>query len=334
MSRAIRKTPMSKVATPPKYPKDTRISHEGLDADTTAILQMLSYVRNHDSAGEQLFIERFITPPNPTVIDDLAFVIQTAPTEEAPFLFSCHTDTVHRAEHGVRQPVEYDPNLCLAFSGNAQPLGADDGAGCWLLLEMIKAGVKGTFVFHRAEEKGGIGSSHMADHRKAFLSDYKMAVAFDRRGQGDVITHQSSGRCASDEFAQALADALMGANDKLMYMPSDDGIFTDTANYTHLIPECTNVSCGYESEHTADESLNIEHLIALRDALVKVDWAALPIKRDVSDTGDLWGYDIDKDSANYTINDLVRMTKYEMAQFAWSTPSAFANLVYELINEQ
>ena len=31
------------------------------------------------------------------------------------------------------------------------------------------------------------------------------------------------------------------------------GSFTDTANYTDIIPECTNLSCGYYNAHTQSE---------------------------------------------------------------------------------
>ena len=32
----------------------------------------------------------------------------------------------------------------------------------------------------------------------------------------------------------------------LLYATDPTGIFTDTANFVDIIPECTNISCGYE----------------------------------------------------------------------------------------
>ena len=307
-----------------------------LDVDRTTILDVLSFVRPHGSEGEAEFVAKYLAPLNPTVVGQeglpLAYIVSTAEPTDAPYLFSSHTDTVHRLEHGKHQLVNYDPKTDTASSAAHQPLGADDAAGMWLMLEMIKANVPGTYVFHRAEEVGGIGSDYMAKHYCEYLAQFRMAVAFDRRGTCDVITHQGYGRCASDAFAEALADALNDLG--LLYMPSDGGVFTDTANYTELIPECTNVSCGYDREHTAAETLDIGHLIAMRDALVQLDWSALPIERDPNDTSPDWvgrgswatGYE------DNTLADLYVMTRNELATFAYEDPDSFADLVYELIN--
>jgi di/tripeptidase len=49
-----------------------------------------------------------------------------------------------------------------------------------------------------------------------------------------------------------------------------------------IIPECTNVSVGYYREHTTEEKQDIDHLINLCKACVKVDWENLSVKRDPS----------------------------------------------------
>ena len=73
-------------------------------------------------------------------------------------LFSCHTDTVHRT------PIMQDPYIdldAMKFRVNSgQCLGGDDGSGIWLMLELLRAGVPGLYIFHRAEEVGGQGSSY------------------------------------------------------------------------------------------------------------------------------------------------------------------------------
>jgi hypothetical protein len=121
----------------------------------------------------------------------------------------------------------------------------------------------------------------MAEAHAEFFKGFDRAVAFDRRGTADVITHQAMGRCASDEFGRALAEAL---NDYtgLAYLPSDGGVFTDTANLTKLIPECTNLSVGYDSEHMAAETLDVDHWLALREACLTLAWETLPTERDPS----------------------------------------------------
>lgn len=198
-------------------------------------------------------------------------------------LWSCHIDTAHATGAGTEQEITFDTTETMMAAAGTQPLGADNGAGMWLLLEMIAAKVPGMYVFHRGEECGGIGSRGMAEYWPTIIEGYTHAIAFDRRGRRDVITHQFPGRCCSEDFANQLCTLL-----NMDHEPDDSGSFTDTASYTTLIPECTNVSVGYDNEHTARETLDLEYLTKLRDRVIEV-FKALPeliVKRKVTDTDD------------------------------------------------
>ena len=189
--------------------------------------------------------------------------------------FSCHTDTAGKPVPGYR-PVERDGDMLAVSDGGV--LGADDGTGIWLMQEMIKARKPGVYMFHRDEEIGGRGSMWIAHHAPQLLTGIDSVIALDRRSTTDVITHQATGRCCSDEFAAALCDALGGG-----LQPSPHGVFTDSANYIELAPECTNVSVGYYSEHSPSERQDVEYAHWLRDALLSLDTAALPIVRNPLD---------------------------------------------------
>jgi hypothetical protein len=128
------------------------------------------------------------------------------------------------------------------------------------------------------EECGGVGAKHVAKHDAFLLSQFDRAVAFDRRGTSDVITHQGYGRCASDAFAEALSDRLNACG--MLYMPCDGGVYTDTAEFTKIIPECTNISVGYAREHSSEEAQDILHYRALADAVISFNWDELPVSRD------------------------------------------------------
>ena len=260
------------------------------------LLEMLSYTRAHQSEGERLFVDKFINPYNPEVYKSgnevLAYVVTVGGKKRPPVLWSSHVDTVHSMDDAVMQTAHYDESGGFVYKDDGRPLGADDGAGVWLLLEMIDAKVAGTYIFHRGEECGGIGSSGMAKHHKEWLSQFKWAIAFDRRGDGDVIIEQSRGVCASNEFAQQLSTLLNISG--MSYAPSDMGIFTDTANYRNIIPECTNVSVGYDNEHTGNETLDAWHLSKLRDVMVSFNTQiinSLPALRDhtIVDEWDAYG---------------------------------------------
>lgn len=190
-------------------------------------------------------------------------------------LFIAHVDTVHRVT-GVNKIRKTQTH----WYADGAPLGADDGAGCAMLMHLIHSGVKGYYIFSQGEECGGIGAKHIADKHADLLKQFDRAIAFDRRGIDSVISHQGMGRCASDTFCQALASALNEHNDNLMYSPDDTGVYTDTAEFTDIIPECTNISVGYYNEHGERENLDIVHFAALAVAVTKVDWENLPVDRD------------------------------------------------------
>ena len=160
-------------------------------------------------------------------------------------------------------------------------LGADDKLGCYIMCRMIAKGIPGLYVFHHGEESGGIGSHWVARNKPEYVKDIDYCIAFDRMNYGDVITSQSGGRCCSDEFADALCGELNRNLPPKQQMSKNSGTFTDSASYTSLIPECTNVSVGYKSQHTDSEKFDhewLEHMLI--PALLKVQWAELPVKRD------------------------------------------------------
>lgn len=296
--------------------------------DMERLQQMLTYCRPHGSKGEEEFVERFLMPYHPEKFITLqglglAYVVKV---DNTPMLWSSHVDTVHSMSAPARQKIVYDEDMGIIYKDDGAPLGADDGAGVWLLLEMIDARVPGTYIFHRGEERGGIGSHGMAETFRPWLEKFRWAVAFDRRGTGDVITTQYGGRTASDDFAQAFADEL-----KLDYEPCAHGVFTDTANYAEIIYECSNVSVGYDAEHTGSETLDVEHLVKLRDAVISAFGAGidLPVVRDPYIS---YGYEGDDTPAN--ARELLGMTYDEVVSFVESSEAGvIAELLLQLAED-
>lgn len=190
-------------------------------------------------------------------------------------LFVAHVDTVHRNEG--KNKINKTKTHWYA---KGDVLGADDGAGVAMLFHMIWSNVAGYYIFTQGEERGGVGARFLAERMPDLLHEFDRAIAFDRRGIDSIITHQGWGRCCSDEFGDALADALMLHNDNLMMLTDDTGVYTDTAEFTDIIPECTNISVGYDREHTQSESLNLVHYQQLSSAVIQIDWDSLPVKRD------------------------------------------------------
>lgn len=197
---------------------------------------------------------------------------------ESRSIFAAHLDTVSKEYASVTHV--FDGNL-IKTDGKTT-LGADDKAGVTVLLWMIKNNIPGLYYFFIGEEVGCIGSGNAAKFG-FFKGNYDRILSFDRRDVSSIITFQSSSRCCSDDFADALCEQLnksvYGREGNLSYKKDTGGVYTDSAEFTHLIPECTNVSVGYYKEHTTSESQDIIHLIDLAEACTKVDWESLPTKR-------------------------------------------------------
>lgn len=264
----------------PQYKSAILAPKPEITPDLARLMEMLSYRRPGGCTTEEDFLDAFIRPLKPTedAYGNLWLQIGEAPE----ILWSCHTDTVHK--DGGRQKLFLRGSLVFSCADDA--LGADDTAGVWLLTEMIKAGVPGLYIFHRDEETGCGGSHWIAKHAPELLKGVKYAIALDRRGYTSVITHQF-GRCCSDAFAKALA-AILGGD----FAPDETGLYTDTASYTGLIGECTNLSVGYHDAHSGAESLDLAFIRDLRDTLIAADFSSLVAEREPGEEDEDWlGYE-------------------------------------------
>jgi len=178
-------------------------------------------------------------------------------------------------------------------------LGADDRSGVYILLKLIKQKVPGLYVFHVGEECGGIGSTDIVRRSPKLVNGIKRAIAFDRMDYFDIINSQRGGICCStkfvNSFAEQLNDLIVSPHNFKEKFGAAFGSFTDTANYIHLVPECTNLSVGYFNQHSENEHQDCWWLEeVLLPAVLKIDWDALvtarePTKKNVWSGRD--GYD-------------------------------------------
>jgi hypothetical protein len=221
---------------------------------------------------EQQFVKRFIDDPFDPEIDKVGNrIVRVGDSDRV--MFACHTDTVHHQDK--RQKVRRRGKHLVATSKHSNCLGADDTAGVWLMVNMIRLGIEGLYIFHYGEEIGCVGAGYIRKHTPELIKDVKISIEFDRRGYTSVILRQCWSESCSVEFAKALCDQL-----GMDHMPDPGGMFTDNAEYVGIIPEVTNVSVGYFQQHSPQESQDTEYLQDLLLALTTVDFAALPVVRD------------------------------------------------------
>lgn len=199
-------------------------------------------------------------------------------------MFTSHLDTASYDKSVVRHVIKGD----LILTDGSTILGADDKAGVTIMLYMIKNKVPGLYYFFLGEERGCIGSSKLKNVFKNIYPQITKVISFDRRGKGSIITHQSYGRTASDEFAIDLSNKLNSLGFGFNYQPDPTGIYTDSNQFAGIVSECTNISVGYQSEHTRSENQSISHLENLCKAAIKIDWESLVVSRDFTKNDDPW----------------------------------------------
>lgn len=200
---------------------------------------------------------------------------------ESDVMFTSHLDTATSALSPVKHVFEEN----IIKTDGTTILGADDKAGVTIMLNMIENKIPGLYYFFLGEEVGCIGSKKVAEvQKKEKIEGINKVISFDRRSTSSIITHQTSRRCCSEEFGEALSKALNDVEITFSYKNDDTGVLTDSVQFISIYPECTNISVGYYSEHTFSERQDIVHLEKLAEACLKVNWSDLPVKRDPSVT--------------------------------------------------
>jgi hypothetical protein len=200
---------------------------------------------------------------------------------ESDVMFTSHLDTATSALSPIKHVFEEN----IIKTDGTTILGADDKAGVTIMLYMIKNNIPGLYYFFLGEEVGCVGSKKVADvQKKEKIEGINKVISFDRRSTSSIITHQTSRRCCSEEFGEALSKALNDVEETFTYKNDDTGVLTDSVQFISIYPECTNISVGYYSEHTFSERQDIVHLEKLAEACIKVNWTELPVKRDPSVT--------------------------------------------------
>jgi len=196
-------------------------------------------------------------------------------------MFTSHLDTADRNQTNVALYSFEENGDEIFVTDGGSIMGADDKSGVSVMLYMMSNNVPGIYYFFIGEEVGGIGSNKVSSVFDSFkhLNNVKRCISFDRRNYYSVITSQLGRQCCSDKFASELAKEINKSGLRLGLDPT--GIYTDSASFIDDIPECTNISVGYFSEHTSKEKQNITFLEKLAKACINVNWESLPTIRKV-----------------------------------------------------
>ena len=164
-------------------------------------------------------------------------------TGDLPVLLTAHLDTVLSAPP-TSLLISADHRRIMSNQG----LGADDRAGVYAILKIIKSGRRPSVLFTTGEEWGGIGALSFVSSYPSPLVPTKYIIEIDRRGRGQAVYYN----CQNPQFEKYISS---------FGFTTQKGIFSDISI---ICPEWNiagvNLSAGYYNEHTAYELLKMEDL--------------------------------------------------------------------------
>lgn len=168
---------------------------------------------------------------------------------DIPIALVAHMDTV------FKYPVDnmyYDRQKGVVWS--PEGLGADDRAGIFAIVQILKTGLRPSIILTTDEESGGIGASALAGI-PCPIPDLKYMIQLDRRGTNDCVFYD----CYNPSFIEYVES--FGFVEKW-------GTFSDISILMPAWKICgVNLSVGYEDEHSVSETLHIKPLF---DTIAKV----------------------------------------------------------------
>lgn len=164
-----------------------------------------------------------------------------------------HMDIIH-PHPPVKVVLNTNKNKLWSPSG----LGADDRAGVFLILLLIKDGLRPHLILTLGEEAGGVGVSTLVQdiHEPPFPVKYM--IELDRANENDCVFYD----CDNKEFRKYIES--FGFETEL-------GTYTDI---TFIAPEwkvaAVNLSVGYVNEHTNSEVLHLDWMMSTYKKLDKM----------------------------------------------------------------
>lgn len=169
-----------------------------------------------------------------------------------PIALVAHLDTVFPV-----RPYEifYDRQKNVIWS--PQGLGADDRAGVYSILKIIRLGFRPHIIFTMGEEKGGIGAGQLAKLECPF-KDLRYMVELDRQGTNDCVFYS----CGNEEFEEYIES---------FGFVTDYGTYSDISDLSPAWKTAAvNLSIGYRDEHYSNEILKVESMLSTINKVINM----------------------------------------------------------------
>ena len=159
---------------------------------------------------------------------------------EIPIALVAHMDTVFSSPP---KDIYYDERKGVCWSPDG--LGADDRAGIFAILTILKHGYRPSIIFTTDEEIGAVGASQLVEDIKTPESELKYIIQLDRRGTNDCVFYD----CNNRDFVEYI--------EKFGFVET----FGSFSDISVICPTWgiagVNLSIGYEDEHSISETLRV-----------------------------------------------------------------------------
>lgn len=162
-----------------------------------------------------------------------------------PIALVAHADTIHVS---VPKEIFYDKEKNVVWS--PEGLGADDRAGIYAIIDIIREGLRPTVIITNYEETGSIGARKFTKAFPKYENKVNFMIELDRQGMNDMVFYS----CDNPEFENYLEP---------YGFKTDWGSFSDIAA---IAPKwkvaAVNLSIGYVDEHTKAERLYVDWMFS------------------------------------------------------------------------
>lgn len=164
---------------------------------------------------------------------------------DIPVGLTAHMDTVFKHPP---QDIFYDRVKNVMWS--PEGLGADDRAGVYSIIQIVKAGFRPTIILTTDEELGCIGAEKLIKDIPDAPTQLKYIIELDRRGSNDCVFYS----CNNPDFDE--------------YVESF-GFVTNFGSFSDISVICpqwgvagVNLSIGYYDEHSVSETLYVGQMLS------------------------------------------------------------------------
>ena len=187
-------------------------------------------------------MKQYLSTKYKTVYSTNSYIIAVG---DIPIALVAHLDTVFSIPP---KDIFYDRNKNVMWSPDG--LGADDRAGVYAIVQLIKRGFRPTIIFTTDEEKGALGAEKLIREYPEPPTDLKYIIELDRRGSTDCVFYD----CDNSLFEEYVEQF---------------GFITAFGTFSDISVICpawgmagVNLSIGYVNEHSYAEILYISNMFA------------------------------------------------------------------------